>query len=182
MPRIFKPNDLQLILLTTAAQRENGNLLPPSETLSGHDERVRKVIPALIKHGLVMEAPVDTNAASVRQEAEAYIGLVITAAGRAAIGVDDGVSPDAASLADGTDDMSSPSEEVALIAVSLRTSKIGYVIELLRRPGGGSLAELTAATGWLPHTVRAALTGLRKKGHAIERGSRDGVTIYTLAS
>ena len=43
-------------------------------------------------------------------------------------------------------------------------SKISMVADLLRRKGGATLAELVAATGWLPHTTRAALTGLRKKG------------------
>jgi len=38
------------------------------------------------------------------------------------------------------------------------------VIEMLSRSGGASLADLIAATGWLPHTTRAALTGLRKRG------------------
>jgi hypothetical protein len=37
-------------------------------------------------------------------------------------------------------------------------------------------------TGWLPHTTRAALTGLCKKGHTITKGSRDGVTAYTIAA
>ena len=61
-------------------------------------------------------------------------------------------------------------------------SKIAQVANLLRRKGGATLAELIAATGWLPHTTRAALTGLRKKGHDIERGTRDGVTTYTIAA
>ena len=61
-------------------------------------------------------------------------------------------------------------------------SKIGVVADLLRRDGGTTLAELVAATGWQPHTTRAALTGLRKKGHAIERGTRDGATAYTIAA
>jgi hypothetical protein len=43
------------------------------------------------------------------------------------------------------------------------------------------MPELIEATGWLPHTTRAALTGLRKKGHAIARGKRDDATCYTLA-
>ncbi len=30
------------------------------------------------------------------------------------------------------------------------------------------------ATDWLPHTTRAALTGLRKKGHTIAKSARDG--------
>jgi DNA-binding transcriptional regulator PaaX len=37
----------------------------------------------------------------------------------------------------------------------------------LQRGDGASLAELVAATGWLPHTTRAALTGLRKRGYAV---------------
>lgn len=59
-------------------------------------------------------------------------------------------------------------------------SKIGAVADLLRRKDGATLAELVAATGWQPHTTRAALTGLRKKGHAIERGTRDGATSYSI--
>ncbi len=42
-------------------------------------------------------------------------------------------------------------------------AKIAQVIALLEGPGGATLAELVAATGWLPHTTRAALTGLRKR-------------------
>jgi hypothetical protein len=38
--------------------------------------------------------------------------------------------------------------------------------------------DWSQATDWLPHSVRAALTGLKKKGHAIERGRRDDVTFY----
>ena len=47
-------------------------------------------------------------------------------------------------------------------------SKIAQVIELLPRRDGATLAELVAATGWLPHTTRTALTGLRKRGYAVE--------------
>jgi DNA-binding transcriptional regulator PaaX len=39
-----------------------------------------------------------------------------------------------------------------------------------------------AKTGWQPHSVRAALTGLRKRGLAITREKNDaGVTVYRLA-
>jgi hypothetical protein len=40
---------------------------------------------------------------------------------------------------------------------------------LLQRSHGATLDELIAATGWLPHTSRAALTGLRKRGYSIVR-------------
>jgi len=43
------------------------------------------------------------------------------------------------------------------------------VIVLLRRSDGATIVDLTGATGWLPHTTRAALTGLRKRGYAVAR-------------
>lgn len=61
-------------------------------------------------------------------------------------------------------------------------SKIGIIADLLRREGGATLSELVAATGWQPHTTRAALTGSRKKGHGIERGSRDGTTTWSMGT
>jgi hypothetical protein len=60
-------------------------------------------------------------------------------------------------------------------------SKIAQVIALLSRDQGATLAELTEATGWLPHTTRAALTGLRKEGRVIEKTKRDDATCYKLA-
>lgn len=60
-------------------------------------------------------------------------------------------------------------------------SKQAIVLELLQRAEGASLDELIAATGWLPHSTRAALTGLRKKGHAIERSKTDDRTVYRIA-
>lgn len=54
------------------------------------------------------------------------------------------------------------------------------VVGLLQREQGATLTELVKATGWQPHTTRAMLTGLRKKGHAIQRGKRGDVTCYQL--
>lgn len=48
-----------------------------------------------------------------------------------------------------------------------RESKADLVLGLLRRPEGATIDQLVAATGWLRHTTRAALTGLKKKGHVV---------------
>src|SRR5215207_9920596 len=62
-------------------------------------------------------------------------------------------------------------------------TKQGRVVTLLGRDSGASLSELIAATGWLPHTTRAALTGLRHKGFVLDRGKRaDGTTVYRISS
>jgi hypothetical protein len=47
------------------------------------------------------------------------------------------------------------------------SSKLGIVLALLEEPEGAPLARLVEVTGWLPHTTRAALTGLRKRGYAL---------------
>ena len=57
-------------------------------------------------------------------------------------------------------------------------SKVSMVLDLLRRPTGAALDELVTVTGWLPHTTRAALTGLRKKGHSLISEKVEGVRRY----
>jgi hypothetical protein len=55
-----------------------------------------------------------------------------------------------------------------------RQTKIAKVQAMLQRPSGATIDALCKATGWQAHSVRAALTGLRKAGHAIERKEADG--------
>jgi hypothetical protein len=62
-----------------------------------------------------------------------------------------------------------------------KPSKTESVLTLLRRAEGATLDELVAATGWLPHTTRAAMTGLKKKGHQFTRRKVDGVSRYAAA-
>jgi DNA-binding MarR family transcriptional regulator len=59
-----------------------------------------------------------------------------------------------------------------------RVSKQTLIKDLLAREGGATLNEMIAATGWLPHTTRAALTRLRKQGFAIDKNKAEGVTRY----
>lgn len=62
-------------------------------------------------------------------------------------------------------------------------TKLETILKLVRRKSGATLNSLQDATGWQPHSVRAALTGLRKKGHAIERAQDvKGVTVYRIAA
>ena len=61
-----------------------------------------------------------------------------------------------------------------------RTTKTATIIALLQRNDGATLAEMMEATGWQPHSTRAVLTGLKKKGHVIEKSKRDDVTCYRI--
>ena len=60
-----------------------------------------------------------------------------------------------------------------------KINKNDTILKLLWRPNGATIAQLQKATGWKPHSIRAALTGLRKKGHDVQRDKNaKGVTVY----
>jgi len=61
-------------------------------------------------------------------------------------------------------------------------SKPQQILDLLTRGCGATLAELGTFANWLPHSTRAYLTGLRKKGHVIDSGKVDGVRRYRISS
>lgn len=61
-------------------------------------------------------------------------------------------------------------------------TKAARVEAMLAQEEGITLDAMCEATGWQPHTCRAFLTGLRKKGRNIERSSIDGVSRYTIAA
>lgn len=48
-------------------------------------------------------------------------------------------------------------------------TKTDQFVDLLRAKAGSDVKALSDALGWQPHTVRAALTGLRKAGVAVEK-------------
>ena len=64
---------------------------------------------------------------------------------------------------------SSPRGHAAKPAEFRAGSKQALILSMLQKRGGASIADLVSATGWLPHTTRAALTGLRKRGYGLER-------------
>jgi Protein of unknown function (DUF3489) len=86
--------------------------------------------------------------------------------------------------------LSAPQSESAELATANvpggdppRTStKRALLIDMLERPEGASVAEIGQRLGWLPHTVRAAFTGLRHAGREVTR-SKDatGQSVYRLA-
>jgi len=51
----------------------------------------------------------------------------------------------------------------------------------MKRKSGATLDEMVKATGWLPHTTRAALIGLRKKGYGLVKDQNaKGKTVYRI--
>jgi hypothetical protein len=160
-----KLNDTQTVLLSTASQRHDGSVFPLPARFARSSDRVIKALTGLLKTALAVERETSEAASICRIDGDIGFGLFITPAGLAAIGVSDediGVSPPAAP------------------AAPVRATKSAMVVTMLSQSEGATLAELVAATDWLPHTTRAALTGLRKKGHAIVRTLRDGTSHYSI--
>ena len=157
-------NDTQRILLSTAAARTNGSVYPLVGSVTD-GTTVSKAVDSLLKRTLADVRETRDAASIYRTNGDVSFGVFVTDAGRAAIGI------------------VSEKEEVMPVELSApRVTKVNLVVALLQREAGATMAELIAATGWLPHTTRAALTGLRKKGHSIARTTRDGATCYQIAA
>jgi hypothetical protein len=163
---MIKLTDIQAILLSTAAQRESGSLLPIREPLLGKEAEALKAIQQLTKRKLVAEVETSNRTETYREDGELRFASVITEAGKQAIGATD---PDAGRQ---------PTAPTPAPKRVRAKSKQAKVLELLQREQGASVADLQQETGWLPHTTRAALTGIRKRGTELAKTKVDGVTRY----
>lgn len=176
MAKAPKLRDLQLILLSTASQREGGNLLPLPEAAARDIARARKDIASLLKRGLAAEAPTTHLDQVWREEDDHRLTVILTEQGRSAIGVASNPGPTTANAAAAAETLpAAPSEK----ADARPGSKKAMLLEMLRREGGASLDELVQATGWLPHTTRAAITGVRKN-HTVIKTKVEGGTRYSI--
>jgi hypothetical protein len=169
-----KVTDAQLVLLSSAAKHAGGFVVFPEPV----PPTAGRTMAVLLRRGFVAEVPAGKADPVWRQDGEGKaLAAKITAAGLAAIGVaDEGKGgevhePDAAA----------PDAPATPTVIGKPGTKRALIMDLMQREDGATLGELVEATGWLPHTTRAALTGLRKKGLALDRAKRpDGSTTYRL--
>ena len=145
MPKL---TDTQLVILTAAAQRNDGAVLPLPKTLKANKGAVANTLKSLIKRGLIAERRANAKDTIWRKEGHARLTLGIADAGRAAIGVD----PAKESTAAGLD-----------VKPNRKNSKQSLLIDLLHRNDGASIDELSKALGWQAHSVRGAIAGTIKK-------------------
>jgi hypothetical protein len=140
----------------------------------------------LIAAGLVKEVKAKAGMPIWRRDAQnaKSFALKLTAVGAKAIAVttDDDATPAATEERLSTEQsttLAAPAQNAAgVFAVpSIQTlamprapragTKLAQVIEMLRAAEGATIAELAEAMGWLAHTTRAVLTGLRKRDYAL---------------
>jgi hypothetical protein len=178
-----KLTDAQLVILSTAAQRDGGAALPAPKSLKLQGGAVNHVLKSLLKKGLLAEQPAAHDAAAWRKNKDDQrLTLVITDAGRAAIGLaaeEQSELPPAsitprgskrsagrrptASESKGAPKPKSKAKRTASPAALRPGTKQALLIDLLRRKEGATIAEVVKATGWQPHSVRGAISGALKK-------------------
>ncbi len=172
-----KLSDTQTTILSSAAARNNGALLPIPESIRARGAALDRSLGALLKRGLVEQCKVRGDVQAWRTDEDGRrIGLAITAAGLEAIGVEPDTPTD-----EETTGVDAHSETAGTADPQRPTGKLAVVLETVERGAGATLAELTDRTGWQPHTTRAALTRLRQRGFPITLGIHDGRKAYRIA-
>jgi hypothetical protein len=182
-----KLTDTQLIVLSKAAAREDGLATVPDGL---NKAAASKVAASLVSRKLMREIRSKPDMPVWREDEEGRgTSLVVTRAGRDALRIEDGES-------DGSGEPASaknvPPEEYQQPSGRGRStvldeprsgSKQARIIKMLSRKFGATLEALVEVTGWLPHTARAALTGLRKRGYGVALERQDGKpSIYRITS
>ena len=151
--------DMQRVILTHAATRDDGRIFPVPSTLNKNAGAIVLCLSATLTSGLVAKVPAMRGdvpwGTTTESEPET---LVITERGLAAIGLPD---TDQSTLVSGQLSAQEPAP-----ADKRRTprvgSKLGLLIARLSQVEGAALEELMAITGWQKHSVRGAISGALK--------------------
>ena len=175
-----KLNDTQLVILSSASQREDGFAVLPEGVRAAS---VKAAVIRLSKLGFLKQVRVKRDQPHwLTDEEGRRIGLKITNAGSAAIGVgDDCKGEPAPEPKRRSKKVAEPGLAQRETGAPRRGSKRAQIIALMQGVTGATLDDMVEATGWLPHTTRAALTGLRHKGYAIAKSrNAEAKTVYRI--
>jgi Protein of unknown function (DUF3489) len=178
MPKL---SDTQAVLLATAAARADLSVLPAPETRQLQGAALERTLTALIRRGLIAEVPESGRARKskwVVEEDDEHKRkrLVITPAGLEAIGVETGKAAGPAPASEAAARPAAPVE----IPSARPGGKMGVLLDAVSRPEGATLEDLTTASGWLPHTTRAAITRLRQRGYDVRLATMGSRKAYHL--
>ena len=172
MPKL---TDTHLVILSAAAQRQDGAVLPLPKSLKIKGGTVTKTLESLRKKGLLEEQPATPDMDTWREaENGRRMMLVITEAGLKAIEGGPEGKPDQKPAvkkrrpkkrrgrAEKKAVISKPKSKKSPPTVRQGT-KQALLIDLLKRKKGATIDEAVEALGWQPHSVRGAISGALKK-------------------
>jgi hypothetical protein len=184
MPKT-KLTDSQLVILNIVAKAERPIGKDDLAGLRAKGAALARVVAVLIKKDLLKESRAKRGEPFWhRNESGHAKALAITSEGLAALGIDPGseeMEPSTQVKAPSKVAARTPKKPDSTAAPAPRPdTKKARLLELLMTAEGASIDQLTKRFCWQAHTVRAALTGLRKSGYDIERDSADGVSRYRI--
>ena len=180
-----KLTDTQLIVLSKAAGQNDGTAIIPEGL---NKAAAAKVGASLVSRKLMRKVRSKPDMPVWGEDEEGRgTSLVITREGREAIGLEDGEN-DSSNLSLGAEETDVQRRQrpfqkrLNRIDEPRPGSKQAVIVTMLSRKSGATLEALVDATGWLPHTTRAALTGLRKRGYTVLLERQDGKpSLYRIA-
>lgn len=173
----MKLNDTQLIVLSNASARENRAVMPIPKTLKLNNAESIELMQGLLRKKLIAEWPAVVHEPVWREKNGKPFTLVITDKGLQAINA----MPEEAEPAEKTPAKAKPGkpQPVKTSPTKSAIKKPDIVLTLLSRSKGATMEQLQEATGWQAHSIRAVISGLRKKDIHIARSqAKDGTTIY----
>ncbi len=149
-----KLSDTQRAILEAAADHPKRLAAPPPKLPPAPRASIRK---SLLEAGLIEEAPAKGAEATAGWLVDGSAAFYrVTKAGLEAIGRTPPAKEKAPKAPKPPKEPKPP-----------RVTKGAQVIEMLRSPDGGTAATIGAATGWLPHTIRAFVSQLPKQGFKV---------------
>ena len=169
-------SNTQHLVLSSACQHPDG-IATRAATLK--PAQAAKVLAILVDRGLVREMRARTGMPVWRQDEQGRaIAVKILKAGRQAVATADEsacrVDPAKAAGSSSLGGADCRIDNAAQPSITIGGgSKRALIIALMQRERGATVDDLIAATEWLPHTTRAALSGLRKGGVLIERSKAE---------
>ena len=166
-----KLTETQTIILSVGAQRPENIALPLPKGLAG--AAAKMAVSKMIERGWLQEvdANLRRNEPLWRETGDGHgTTLVVTDAGLSAIGIEPVVVKTVVAI---------PEHAVEVARVSKPTPRSGtkqaMLISMLQAPEGATMCEIMAATGWLQHTVRGAMSGaLGKKLGLVVNSTKEG--------
>jgi len=150
---IMQLTDAQRSILEPACSRDDLCVFPILAKLKGG--AVGNVCKSLLRRGLVQEVPAADAMTVWRHDQEGgALTLQATEAGKLALSGEAVPCPGYAPAP-----ATAPALPVAP-AVQVKESRQDALLRLLSQPEGATIGDMTEATGWQPHSVRGALSGI----------------------
>jgi predicted transcriptional regulator with HTH domain len=170
--------DTQRLVLAAALEREDRCIYPITAPIQGG--AVATVARSLLKRGLVEEVPA-AHGTKVWRNHDAGSPLTLRATELARSTLAPAHAPQRRRRMARNGENSAPA---ATTPPTKRGAAQAALLALLSRPEGATNAEIQEATGWQPHSVRGALSGLVKKklGHDVSSTKEEHGRVYRIAS